>query len=161
MLLLVSLILTLLSQSTLSVARLNAENEYLDPYRIARYLDSRLDPDQALVVAPREPDLHDDSPGAYQRIVAQSVHGPELIVSAGNLSETRAKELLRYAKARNVRYLVLFEDFLPWLAADVFFAGLAQSRSGWARPVLTTETATVFEVAGWPEGLLENGSIKR
>ncbi|MFQ5739229.1 MAG: hypothetical protein ACE5JX_09455 [Acidobacteriota bacterium] len=142
---------TLALYATLPVARLNARPEFLDPYLIAQYLDEALKGEEtALVVADRSRQLLDAAPVAYQRIVAQSRAGADRILSSGLLEETDPGALLEFAQQKKVRYLVIFENFEPWLPADVFYSGLVRSSPQGLAVALDTKTATVYQISSWP-----------
>lgn len=142
------LVFVLLSvYSTVPIARLNQDQGYRDPYRIARFLASRIDRhNTALVIADRARDFSDAAPIQYQRIAAQIDDSRNSVFSSGNLESSGDPDLLDFARRKRVRYLVLFR-FDPWLASDRFYSEVAISR---ARLIFEIETARVFRIDNWP-----------
>ena len=66
-------LLALTAYTTIPLARLVAEPQYRDPFRVSHFLEERLEPPEtALIVAPRDPLARDDAPILYQRVVAQT-----------------------------------------------------------------------------------------
>ncbi len=142
----------LIIHSTISVARLGELPEHRDPYQVARFLEANLETSEtALVVAERVSNLQDDAPILYQRIVAQTRLDRGRVISAGNLAFGGRAQLLHFARTAMVRYLVVFPNFQPRLAADLFFSGLADAGPDWLEPVLGTATVRVYRVREWPE----------
>jgi len=138
--------------AAIPVARLHANPEFREPYEITQFLERVLPPNEkALVVAERFRHRQDAAPMAYQRMAAQSKYHRERILCAGLLTLERHDELLNYARQQQVRYLVIFTNFQPWLAADVFFAEFVRAQPLRCRPVLRLTQATVYEVRQWPE----------
>ncbi|MDZ7269411.1 MAG: hypothetical protein ONB48_18510 [candidate division KSB1 bacterium] len=138
--------------AAIPMARLHANPEFRVPYEIARFLDGVLSSgEKALVVAERFHHLQDAAPMAYQRIAAQSQYHREKILCAGLLTRAQRRELLDYVRRQQVRYLVLFTNFQPWLPADVFFTEFVRAEPQRCRPVLRLAQATVYEVTHWPE----------
>lgn len=136
----------LMIYSAIPVYRINRDPQYRDPFRIARYLESVLQPgERVIVVADRFRDLSDDAPILYQRITTQMGDFRDRILSAGVLGEVEEERLRRFAREQKVRYLVIFTNFDPWLPSDIYFASVAQGES----EVLETETARVFRVEDW------------
>lgn len=133
--------------STVPVARLNQDPGYRDPYRIARFLEPRIDrQDTAIVIADRARDFSDAAPILYQRIAAQIAGSRDTVFSSGNLESSGDPDLLDFALRKRVRYLVLFR-FNPWLPSDRFYSDVAISR---ARLIFEAETARVFRIDHWP-----------
>ncbi|MCG8607041.1 hypothetical protein MJD09_18915 [bacterium] len=136
--------------AAVTVKRLNDRPEFRAPFEITNYLHSVLaGEEKAIVVAERFPDLTDAAPMAYQRIIAQSRLGRERILCAGLLALESGSELIRFAQEQRIRYIVLFEDFEPWLPADTFFADVATSGTSAFKTVFKTSQATIFEVISW------------
>ncbi|MDA2926303.1 hypothetical protein MYX78_03555 [Acidobacteria bacterium AH-259-G07] len=147
----VILVVLLAAYATFPLARLNANPAFRDPYLISNYLDQQLrGGGRALVVADRSKDLADAAPIAYQRIAAQSRLPDGSILSAGLLEMMESEELLEYARRKRVRFLVVFKNFQPWLAADMFYANLTKSRADWIKPVFEVSTAQIYLVSTWP-----------
>ncbi len=118
----------LVAYAAIPIYRLNQDPAFRDPYRIARFLENRLQgQESALVVANRSRELDDAAPIDYQRIVAQIGLPRRQILSAGLLDEKDGTQLMDFARQQQVRFLVIFEDFEPWLEADRFFAGLVEA----------------------------------
>ncbi len=131
--------------SALHVSRLGNDPEHRAPYRVARFLESHPE-GQVLVVADRSRQLDDAAPLAYQRIVAQFDGERNRIDSAGLLPLTEPGQLWTFARDREIRFIVLFEDFEPWLPADRFFARLIEDQRVQAEVVMNSAPATVYKV---------------
>lgn len=148
----ITILAGLIVHSAVGVARLNQLPEHQDPYQVARLLEQSLeDSEKALVVAERAKDLQDDAPILYQRIVAQTRLRRDRVLAAGNLPVSGSADLLKFARVARIRYLVVFQDFKPRLAADRFFSRLAETGGEWLEPILETGTVRVYRVKAWPE----------
>lgn len=133
------------------LAEMVAEPRHRDPYRIARFLEDRLQSgERVLVSADRSRDLQDDAPLLFQRIVAQARIDREAFESAGNLEFSDPGRLLGYLRRRGVRYLVVFENFQPWRPVDVQVRAWADSDPEWLAEELRTGEARVLRVREWP-----------
>ena len=144
---LVFLITALIVYAAVPLAGLDRSAEFQDPFLIAQHLDATVEPGQkVLVVANRSRDLSDAAPLAYQRLVAQSRLGRDRILAAGLLHDDDPTTLRKFARAEGVAYLVIFENFAPWLAADVFFGNLPRMQPDQVETILEVETATVYRV---------------
>ncbi|MDL1874756.1 hypothetical protein FBQ85_06255 [Cytophagia bacterium CHB2] len=148
----ISVLAGLVIYAAIPVSRLHANPEFRDPYEITQYLDRVLQKDEkALVVAPHEQRWQGATPMAYQRIVAQSMHHRERILSAGLLQQTERSALLQFAKENHVKYLVIFDNFSPWHPADVVFSEYAKMNRHQLKLVLQARAATIHEVPAWQE----------
>ena len=144
---LVFLVTALIVYAAVPLASLDRSAEFRDPFLIAQRLDATVEPGQkVLVVANRSRDLSDAAPLAYQRLVAQSRLGRDRILAAGLLYYDDPTTLREFAQAEGVAYLVIFENFAPWLAADVFFANLPRMQPDQVETILKVETAAVYRV---------------
>lgn len=144
------LLMLMIIYSAITVQRLNARPEFRGPFEIANYLDSALQNDEkAVVVAERFRDFSDAAPMAYQRIIVQSKLGQDRILCSSLLKLSERAELLEFARLNHIRFLVIFNNFTPWLPSDRFFVQFANSASQQLRPVLHTDSATLFEVLCW------------
>lgn len=148
-----TLLVLLAIYAIVPIAKLNENPKFRDPYLITRYLEQELrSGETALVVADRSRDLTDTAPILYQRIAGQSRLARNRVLSSGLLDITDPADLLDYLRNRRVRFLVIFEDFDPWLPSDRFYAGLTESSQHWIKPVLEMTSARVFLLSAWPTG---------
>ncbi len=144
---LVFLFTALIVYAAVPMASLDGNAEFSDPFLIARHLDAIVQADQkVLVVADRSRDLSDAAPLAYQRVVAQSRLGRDRILAAGLLQSDDPAKLSEYAREAGIAYLVIFENFEPWLAADIFFANLPRVGLHQVESVLKLDTAVIYRV---------------
>ena len=102
--------------------------------------------EKVLVVADRSRDLLDAAPLAYQRVVAQSHLGRDRVLAAGLLQSDEPAKLSEYAREAGVAYLVVFENFEPWLVPDIFFANLPRTEPDRVDLILRLETAAIYRV---------------
>ncbi len=144
---LIFLFTALIVYAAVPMASLDENAEFRDPFLIAQRLDETVQADQkVLVVADRSRDLSDAAPIAYQRVAAQSRLGRDRILAAGLLQSDDPAKLSEYAQEAGVAYLVIFENFEPWLAADIFFADLPRREPNRVEVILKLETAAIYRV---------------
>ncbi len=144
---LVLLFAGLIVYAAIPMASLDRNAEFRDPFLIAQRLDAVVQADEkVLVVADRSRDLLDAAPLAYQRVVAQSRLGRDRVLAAGLLQSDEPAKLGEYAREAGVAYLVVFENFEPWLVPDIFFANLPRTEPDQVDVILRLETAAIYRV---------------
>jgi len=119
-------------------------------YAASRFLAQNLRPGEtAVVLAPGFRDYPEVIPMPCQRIGAQLNDAGDRLLCSSTLRIEDMSALSRLAQTENIRYIVQFGEFEPWVAADVVLMTFLQ-RSGGINPTVFQEgEMKIVQVNSW------------
>ena len=144
-----ALVLMATLHASIPVARTSAAAEFVDPHRVARFLQQELEPTEKVLIAAGTSQHHPGqvAPLPYQRVVAQTHLPRERLISTSGLGP--AEQILPFARQGNVRFVVVFEGG-PGTALERVLLRGTEGEPDWLTPVLRLESARVYRVERWP-----------
>ena len=145
----ISIVAILMLYSAIPIARANQMPESAVTYKIAKFLDNHLQPNEkAVVVAEGFQEHPEVAPMPYQRIGAQSNLGSQQILSSGLIDLKGRMTLQQFAKEQNIKYVVICSNFEPWLHSDQFFIEITKSTRAVPLKIFPDSTI-IYLIKGW------------
>jgi hypothetical protein len=145
----ISGIILLMFYSAIPVARAVKRPEPAVTYQVARFLDNHLQQDEkAVVVAEGFREHPAVPPMPYQRIGAQSNLSSKQVLSASLIKLETRETFVPFARKQNLKYVVMYSNFEPWLPSDKFFMEVARSENASLQKVFEDSTA-IYLIEKW------------